>query len=148
MASEITEEQDENHFCIKDKEAEKLRIRQLIDYQKSLYLSSSASSSFSSAAASTSSFTSPRKSRSSSLLDLMKGGSTSLGRLFDMEHTSLGDYLKDYSVSPIIKPVFLWGSDTDNDLHDDPWSEIRQIKSAFDSISDFQGGVLSSQGKF
>ncbi|KAL0336774.1 UNVERIFIED_CONTAM: hypothetical protein Scaly_1952500 [Sesamum calycinum] len=63
----------------------------------------------------------------SSLLDLMKDGSTSLRRLFDMEHTSLGNYFKDYSVSPIVKPVLLWGSDSDNDAHDDPWAEIKQI---------------------
>ncbi|KAL0316387.1 UNVERIFIED_CONTAM: hypothetical protein Sradi_5516900 [Sesamum radiatum] len=126
MASEITEEDDEHPSRIQHREVDTKRIRRIIDFQKSLYLSSSSSSSsFSSAAASTSSFASPRNR--SSLLDLMKDGSTSLRRLFDMEHTSLGNYFKDYSVSPIVKPVLLWGSDSDNDAHDDPWAEIKQI---------------------
>ncbi|KAG8374401.1 hypothetical protein BUALT_Bualt11G0128000 [Buddleja alternifolia] len=146
MASEITEEE------VEDKEAEKIRIRQLIAYQKSLYFStssSSASSSFSSAAASTSAYSSASPRKSSRLLDLMKGGSTSLGRLFDMEHTSLGNYLKDYSVSPIIKPILLWGSD-DDDIHvDDPWAEIKLIGiSAFGSKVGDEERVLSSKGSF
>lgn len=145
MASKITEE-NENHSCVGAKEAEK--IRQIIDHQKSLYLSSLSSSSFSSAvaASSTSSFSSSRKI--SSLLGLMKEGSTSLRRLFDMEHTSLGNYLKDYSVSTIIRPSLLWGSDTHNDIHDDPWTELKQIEDAFDSEIEHQDGVLASQGSF
>ncbi|KAK3005395.1 hypothetical protein RJ639_016928 [Escallonia herrerae] len=122
MASEITEEEDEEALCIIDTEAKRDKIRRIIDYQKSMYLSSSSSSS---AAASCSSFSSSR--RSSSLLDLMKEGSTSLRRLFDMEHTSLGTYFKDYSGSPIIKPILLWGSDSDDGIHDDPWMDIKQI---------------------
>lgn len=138
MASEIREEEDQNLSCIQDKEAEKIRIRQIIDYQKSLYFSASCSS-FSSAAASTSS------SKSSSLLDLMKEGSTSLRRLFDMEHTSLGTYFTDYSVSPIIKPILLWGSETDNDeVHDDPWAEVKQIGGDFGSRIGDQDRVISS----
>ncbi|GFP94378.1 hypothetical protein PHJA_001582200 [Phtheirospermum japonicum] len=101
------------------KEAEK--IRQIINYQKTLYRLSSLSSS---------SFSSPRKS--SSLLNLMKEGSTSLRRLFDMERISLGNYLKDYSVSPIIRPIFLWGSESDEDIiHDDPWAEMKQNGGTF-----------------
>ncbi|KAL0375319.1 UNVERIFIED_CONTAM: hypothetical protein Sradi_3447600 [Sesamum radiatum] len=149
MASEITEEDEdiENHPCMEDKEAEKTRIRRIIAYQRSLYFSSSSSSSFSSAAAaSTSSFTSPR--RSSRLLDLMREGSTSLRRLFDMEHTSLGNYFKDYTVSPIIKPVLLWGGDTDSDVHDDPWAELKIIGGSFDSRNGHQNGILSSKGSF
>lgn len=133
MASEITEEDEEENPCrIEDRKLEKARIMQIIQYQKSLYFSSSSSSSFSSAAATnSSSFTSPRKS--STLLDLMKGGSTSLGRLFDMEHTSLGNYLKDYSASPVIKPILLWGSDSDVDIHDDPWAGMKRIGGEFGS---------------
>ncbi|KAL8036719.1 hypothetical protein ABFX02_12G176600 [Erythranthe guttata] len=119
MASEITPHEDQHK-----KEEERLRIMQIIHHQKSIYLSSSSSSSsFSSASSSKTS-----SSSSSSLLDLMKEGSTSLRRLFDMEHTSLATYFNDYSVSPIIKPILLWGSDTDSDrnIHDDPWSEFRQ----------------------
>ncbi|KAK4396135.1 Auxin transporter-like protein 2 [Sesamum angolense] len=95
---------------------------------------------------SSSSFTSPRKS--SRLLDLMREGSTSLRRLFDMEHTSLGNYFKDYTVSPIIKPVLLWGSDSDTGVHDDPWAELKIIRGSFDSRNGHQNGILSSQGSF
>ncbi|KAL0426259.1 UNVERIFIED_CONTAM: hypothetical protein Slati_2800700 [Sesamum latifolium] len=145
MASEITGEDDEHPFPIQRREVDETRIRQIIDYQKSLYLSSS-SSSFSSAAASTSSFSSPRSR--SSLLDLMKDGSTSLRRLFDMEHTSLGNYFKDYSVSPIVKPVLLWGSDSDNDAHDDPWADIKQIGGALRPRIGGLDRVLSAHGSF
>ncbi|KAL3654928.1 hypothetical protein CASFOL_000714 [Castilleja foliolosa] len=107
------------------KEAQK--IRQILNYQKTLHLSSLSSSS--------SLFSSPRKS--SSLLNLMKEGSTSLRRLFDMEHINLGNYLKDYSVSPIIRPIFLWGSESDEDItHDDPWAEMKQNGGVFDSRID------------
>lgn len=128
MASEITEEEDETPPCVIDTEAQQQNIRQIIKYQKSLYYSSSSSSSFSSTGASCSSFSSPRKS--SSLLDLMKKGSTSLRRLIDMEHTSLKTYLTDYSGSPIIKPILLWGSDTDDGSRDDPWMSIKEATSA------------------
>ncbi|KAL3536501.1 hypothetical protein ACH5RR_004962 [Cinchona calisaya] len=64
----------------------------------------------------------------------MKEGSTSLRRLFDMEHTSLNTYFKDYSGSPIIKPILLWGSDTDDNgsLRDDPWMSIKQARGLID----------------
>ncbi|EYU26652.1 hypothetical protein MIMGU_mgv1a019813mg, partial [Erythranthe guttata] len=119
MSSEITPDEHQHK-----KEEERLRIMQIIRHQKSIYLSSSSSSSFSSDASSSKT----SSSSSSSLLDLMKEGNTSLRRLFDMEHTSLATYFNDYSVSPIIKPILLWGSDTDSDrnIHDDPWSEFRQ----------------------
>lgn len=145
MASEITQEEDEeNPSYVVDKEAEKQKIRQIIDYQKSLYFSSSSSSSSSSFSASRSSFSSPQKNRN--LLGLMKEGSTSLRRLFDMEHTSLGNYFKDYSGSPIIKPILLWGSDSDDGIHDDPWMEIKQIKGSSESRIDDQNRVVSSKG--
>ncbi|KAL7133934.1 hypothetical protein ABFS83_12G172800 [Erythranthe nasuta] len=122
MSSEITPDEHQHK-----KEEERLRIMQIIRHQKSIYLSSSSSSSFSSDAASSKTSCS---SSSSSLLDLMKEGNTSLRRLFDMEHTSLATYFNDYSVSPIIKPILLWGSeddtDSDRNIHDDPWSEFRQ----------------------
>ncbi|KAK9289374.1 hypothetical protein L1049_007529 [Liquidambar formosana] len=147
MISEITEDEDEDAPCIINKEAQKERIRQIIQYQKSLYLSSSSSSSYSSSAASCSSFSSSRKS--SSLLELMKGGSTSLRRLFDMEHTSLATHFEEYSGSPIIKSIPLWGSDSD-DGNCDPWASIKQIgptnnpgsdgPSRFGSDSSFKGG--------
>ncbi|CAI9782398.1 unnamed protein product [Fraxinus pennsylvanica] len=143
MASEITQEEDEENPV--DKEAEKQKIRQIIDYQKSLYFSSSSSSSSSSSfSASRSSLSSPGKSRN--LLGLMKEGSTSLRRLFDMEHTSLGNYFKDYSGSPIIKPILLWGSESDDGIHDDPWMEIKQIKGSSESRIDDQIRVVSSKG--
>ncbi|KAA8545295.1 hypothetical protein F0562_020079 [Nyssa sinensis] len=141
MTSEITEEKDEDVPCIIDTEAQKKKIRQIIEYQKSLYLSTSSSSSFSSAAASCSSFYSSHKS--SSLLEMMKEGSTSLRRLIDMEHTSLGTHMKDYSGSPIIKPILLWGSDTD-EIHDDPWSSVKRIGQA--ALADSGTGRLTSEG--
>ncbi|KAL2250417.1 UNVERIFIED_CONTAM: hypothetical protein Sindi_2164000 [Sesamum indicum] len=144
MASEIAEEDEdfEKHACMEDKEAQKTRIRRIIAYQRSLYFSSSSSSSSSA----TSSFTSPRKS--SRLLELMREGSTSLRRLFDMEHTSLGNYFKDYTVSPIIKPLLLWGSDSDSAVHDDPWAELKIIGASFDSGNGHQNGILSSHASF
>nr|GMC95375.1 serine/threonine-protein phosphatase 4 regulatory subunit 3-like isoform X1 [Ipomoea batatas] len=59
-------------------------------------------------------------------MDLMKEGSTSLRRLFDMEHTSLAAYLRDYSGSPVFKAIPLWGSDSDDEIHGDPWSSMKQ----------------------
>ncbi|KAI5663563.1 hypothetical protein M9H77_22886 [Catharanthus roseus] len=140
MASEIIEEKEEESPYTIDAKAQELNIRRIIKYQKSLYYSCSSSSSFSSAAGSRSSFSSPRKSRS--LLDLMKEGSTSLRRLFEMEHTSLKNYLKDYSGSPMIKPIFLWGSDTD---HDDPWLSIKQaIAMASMTDHDYRSNLAQS----
>lgn len=127
MASEeIIEEEDEEGIFIINTEAQKDKIRQIIEYQKSLYFASSSSSSHSSTAASCSSFPSSRASNS--LLDLMKEGNTSLRRLFDMEHTSLATHMKEYSSSPVIKPILLWGSDTDDGAYDDPWMEIKRTE--------------------
>lgn len=128
MASEITEEQEEDGEeeapCTINTQAQRDKIRGIIEYQKSLYFSSSSSSS-SSLSASCSSFSSSRKS--ANLLELMKEGSTSLRRLFDMEHTSLATHWKNYSGSPIIKPILLWGSDEEGRVYDDPWIGIKNI---------------------
>ncbi|KAL8146542.1 hypothetical protein AgCh_004318 [Apium graveolens] len=125
MASEITEEEDEDDCFIIKTEAHRNKIRQIIEHQKSLYFSSSASSSCSSTATSSSSSSSRT---SSSLLKLMKGGNTSLRRLFEMEHTSLATHMKEYSGSPVIKPILLWGSDTDDGICDDPWMTFKKIE--------------------
>lgn len=133
MASEITEEEDEYGCFIIKTEAHRNKIRQIIEHQKSLYFSSSASSSCSSTAASCS--FSASSHTSSSLLKLMKGGNTSLRRLFEMEHTSLATHMKEYSGSPIIKPILLWGSDTDDGICDDPWMTFKKVETvnAFNS---------------
>ncbi|KAL7136269.1 hypothetical protein ABFS83_10G018400 [Erythranthe nasuta] len=110
MASQIA---NEENSCMGDKQGE--RIRQILNYQKTLHHSSSSFSS---------SLASPTKS-SSSLIELMKGGSTSLRRLFDMEHTSLANYFNNYSLSPLVKPILLWASDDDS-IHDDPWAEFKK----------------------
>ncbi|TXG58777.1 hypothetical protein EZV62_016606 [Acer yangbiense] len=83
----------------------------------------------------------------SSLLELMKGGSTSLRRLFDMEHTSLATYFDNYSGSPITKPVPLWGSDTEDDEHYDPWESIKQIGFSGNPHIDEQSN-FASDGSF
>ncbi|KAF8032006.1 hypothetical protein BT93_D1041 [Corymbia citriodora subsp. variegata] len=141
--SEITEEREDDDDGAEEQEQETpslpidaetqtRRIRQIIEYQKSLYWSSSSSLSTSSsaaaaAAASRSSLSSSR--RSSSLMELMKSGSTSLRRLFGMEHTSLADYLDEYSATPVVKTVPLWGSsDSDADRFPDPWDSFKSFK--------------------
>ncbi|AES79451.1 hypothetical protein MtrunA17_Chr7g0241901 [Medicago truncatula] len=122
MSHEIIEEkEEESHWFINTKE-QKEKIMKIIQYQKSLYLSTSSSSSSSSAASSSS------YSKSSSLLDLMKVGSTSMRRLFDMEHTSLSNHFDYYSGSPIIKPISLWDSDSEREFQD-PWDLIKKIGS-------------------
>lgn len=141
MASLITEVEDKEPPCVIDTEAQKQNIRQIIKYQKSLYYSSSSSSSFSSTGSSCSSFSTPRKSNS--LLDLMKEGSTSLRRLFDLQHTSLKTYLEDYSGSPIIKPILLWGSDTDDGSRDDPWMPIKHARAMVDCKSNGQSWLAT-----
>ncbi|GMI71410.1 hypothetical protein HRI_000810300 [Hibiscus trionum] len=132
---EITEEQDEENPYFINSAAEKRSIRRIIQHQKSLYRIPSSSSS-ASAAASTCSVSSSR--RSSSLLELMKSGSTSLKRLFETEHTSLLTHFQDYSGSPLLKSIPLWGSDTDGEV-EDPWADIKRIA----SINKFQTGSLS-----
>ncbi|KAK3226174.1 hypothetical protein Dsin_006036 [Dipteronia sinensis] len=150
MEPEITEENDDDEEASWITSFQKEKIRKIIEYQKSLYWSSSvsassSSSSFSSAAASCSS--SCRGSSRSSLLELMKVGSTSLRRLFDMEHTSLATYFDNYSGSPITKPVPLWGSDTEDDEHYDPWESIKQIGFSGNPQIDQQSN-FASDGSF
>lgn len=123
MPSEITEEIYEDTHWFINTEEQKEKIRKIIQYQKSLYRPSS---SLSSSAASSSSFSSSHKS--STLLELMKGGSTSMRRLFDMEHTSLATHFDSYSGSPIIKSISLWESDSEHEFQD-PWAMIKQIGS-------------------
>lgn len=140
MALEITEEEDEDGCFIIKTEAHRNKIRQIIQHQKSLYFSSSASSSYSSTAAS---FSSSRTN--SSLLELMKGGNTSLRRLFDMERTSLATHMKEYSGSPIIKPILLWGSDTDDGISDDPWMKFKKVE----TVNDFKSpNGSASEGSY
>ncbi|GMN59616.1 hypothetical protein TIFTF001_028709 [Ficus carica] len=127
--SEITEEKDEEGNSFIDTEAQKEKIRRIIEYQKSLY-SSSASSSSSLVASSTLSSSSAHKTNS--LINLMRSGRTSLRRLFDMEHTSLATYFEDYSGSPLIKPIPLWGSDSENEIYD-PWASINLSRPSNDS---------------
>ncbi|PON43537.1 hypothetical protein PanWU01x14_273100 [Parasponia andersonii] len=132
--SEISEEKDEDADFFVNTETQRERIRRIIEYQKSLYVASvsSSSSSLSSSAASSSSSSSSH--RTNSLINLMKTGSTSLRRLFDMEHTSLATYFENYSGSPMIKPI-LWGSDTENEDYD-PWGAIKQFRPTNGSESD------------
>lgn len=131
MLSEITEEneeeiaeENEEETCFIDTEAQKDRVRKIIEFQKSLYRSSSSVSS-----STASSFSASHKSSSSSLFNLMKRGSTSLRRLFDMEHTSLSTYFETYSGSPLIKSIPLWEDDDsdDQESHYDPWTSIKQL---------------------
>ncbi|KDP24473.1 hypothetical protein JCGZ_25037 [Jatropha curcas] len=153
MTPEIREvkddDDDDDRNCFINTEAEKKRIRQIIQYQKSLYRSSS-----SSPVASSSSFSS--SSRSGNLLHLMKTGNTSLRRLFDMEHTSLASHFQCYSGSPVIQTIPLWGSETDDEI-DDPWADIKQIgtskvagndrPSNFASDGSFVGGEFGFKDK-
>ncbi|KAL9315356.1 hypothetical protein ACSQ67_016357 [Phaseolus vulgaris] len=125
MLSEITEEKDEDTHWFINTEKQKEKIRNIIQYQKSVY-GSSTSSSLSPSAESSSSFTSPHKSRS--LLGLMKGGSTSMRRLFDMEHTSLATHFDFYSGSPITKTISLWDTDSERDFQDH-WALIKEVGS-------------------
>lgn len=140
MISEIIEEKNDEDGCYVDPEAQKERIRRIIEHQKALWQSSSSS------AASCSSFSSSR--RSGSLLSLMKEGNTSLKRLFEMEHTSLANHFDDLSGSPVIKPILLWGSDTDNEneFHD-PWPSITQLEPRNDYRIDRQSR-FASDGSF
>ncbi|OWM67125.1 hypothetical protein CDL15_Pgr000577 [Punica granatum] len=131
IIEEISEEElnddyqdDHGYDCMINPEAQKKRIRRILEHQKSLYRSS-CSSSCSSSASCSSSFSPSRRSKAT-LLELMRGGSTSLRRLFDMEHTSLADYFEEYSGSPVIKSIPLWGSDSDGEAHQDPWAFIRE----------------------
>lgn len=144
MTSEITEEkydddEEEEPTCFIDTEAQKQRVRRIIEYQKELYRSSSSSS------ASCSTFSA---SHSSSLFNLMKRGSTSLRRLFAMEHTSLATHFDHYSGSPLIKPIPLWGGDSDQENHIDPWSSIKQYRPTNDTEIDDGRNKSASDGNF
>ncbi|KAK4253231.1 hypothetical protein QN277_010561 [Acacia crassicarpa] len=121
MLSEITEEIDEDQINI---QVQKDKIRKIIQHQKSLHYSSSISSSSSSSLAA--SCSSPSSSSRRNLLELMKGGSTSLRRLFEMEHTSLATHFEYYSGSPLIKPIPLWGSESEGE-YEDPWAMIKTM---------------------
>ncbi|XXG60111.1 hypothetical protein AAC387_Pa04g2088 [Persea americana] len=112
---------DEGTFCGINQEIQNDRIRRIIQYQKSLYYSSSSSCAASCSSSST-------YSKSSSLLDLMKGGNASLRRLFDMEHTCLSTHFNDYSGSPVIKPIYLWGSDEDEGALSTWSTTIKRLK--------------------
>ncbi|OVA06496.1 hypothetical protein BVC80_479g85 [Macleaya cordata] len=133
---EITQEEDDaNTLYTINSETQQQRIKQIIEYQKSLLSSSSLSSS--NPASTSSSCSSSSKSRS--LLELMKGGNTSLRRLFDMEHISLSNHFNDYSGSPLIKPILLWGiSDTHEDgfYTSQSWRSINPLKLTSDCGSD------------
>ncbi|KAF5737227.1 hypothetical protein HS088_TW13G00106 [Tripterygium wilfordii] len=147
MESEIQEENGEDTVSIINKEAQKEMIRRIIEHQKSLYWSSSHLSSLSSSASSACSFSASSSCRNDSLLNLMKNGSTSLRRLFDMEHTSLETHFEHYSGPPMVKSIPLWGSDTDDEQMHDPWASIEQ----FGTYSDFPVDGLSkfaSEGSF
>jgi len=134
MSHEIIEEtEEESHWFINTRD-QKEKIMKIIQYQKSLYLSSS---SLSSSAASSSSY-----SKSSSLLDLMKGGSTSMRRLFDMEHTSLSNHFNYYSGSPIIKSITLWDSDSEREFQD-PWALIKKFGSKKFHVIDRESELAS-----
>ncbi|PWA34903.1 hypothetical protein CTI12_AA614730 [Artemisia annua] len=147
MSSEIIEEDDhEDTFFMFNKEAQKQKIRQLLKHQKNQYNSSCSSSSSCSSyslcskgVALSSSFSSLDKNRSRKLLNLMKKGSTSLRRLFDMEHTSLANHFECYSGSYETKTIPLWGSDSDDGVHDDPWFGITKFDRGFVQLqSNFQ----------
>lgn len=153
--SEITEEKDEDEegsFFV-DQESQKERIRRIIEYQKSLYRASASSSSSSLSSSAASSSLSSSSHRTNSLIDLMKSGNTSLRRLFDMEHTSLATYFENYSGSPTIKPILLWGSDTENENYD-PWQSIKQFKptngngSGIDGEDGFNSKLSSENGEY
>ncbi|KAL4557884.1 hypothetical protein LXL04_036078 [Taraxacum kok-saghyz] len=135
MASEITEEDDdEDSYFLHNRECQKEKIRKLIKHQKHQYQSTSSSSSSSSSstdATSRSSCSSFDQNQNRKLLNLMKKGSTSLRRLFDMEHTSLANHFDFYCCSPEIKTIPLWGSDSDDTIHEDPWMGITKFRSRF-----------------
>lgn len=137
--TEIAEEKDEESPLFVGKE----RLRRILEYQKSLYLSSSSPSLYISAP-SGSSFSSSQKRNS--LLELMQGGSTSLRRLFDMEHTSLSNFFENYSGSPIVRAIPLWGSDADDEIHD-PCASIKKVGRTNDSGTDGQNKA-ATEGSF
>ncbi|KAL1359829.1 hypothetical protein HN51_005183 [Arachis hypogaea] len=127
MSYEITEEKDdeeEPHWFI-NTEQQKAKIRKIIDHQKSLYPCSSVSLLSRSSSSSSASCSSCH----SSLLGLMKSGSTCLRRLFEMEHTSLGTHFDCYSGSPIFRPISLWDSESERQ-YQDPWAFFKKIGSS------------------
>ncbi|KAK4359325.1 hypothetical protein RND71_021554 [Anisodus tanguticus] len=149
--TEIIEEEDVDSFWKMEKEAQRYNIRKIIKYQKSLFSSStttttslsSSSTSLSSYSSTPASSSSSSSSKKSNLLNLMKEGSTSLRKLFDMEHISLSSHFQDYSGSSIIKPHLLWSSDSDHyEINDDSWNFIQNHHQQKDeSTSDDKKGV-------
>jgi len=145
---EITqeEEDDESHVRV-DPQVQKERIRKIISHQKSLYLSNSSPLISDSNSSASSRRSSSSSSNRSSLLELMKVGGMSLGRLFDMEHTSLAAHLKDYSASPITRPIFLWGTDSCEDDHlayayAYAWSPLKLLRRSSSSSSCCNSGLI------
>uniref|UniRef100_A0A7N1A9Y5 Uncharacterized protein n=1 Tax=Kalanchoe fedtschenkoi TaxID=63787 RepID=A0A7N1A9Y5_KALFE len=122
MSSQITEEEDDAEApCVGiNTEAQKERIRKIIQRQRCQYM---CSASFHTPPIKCTALSFCR--RNGSLLELMKLGSASLRRLFDMEHTSLATHFSQYSGSPLTKPILLWGSDSD-DGASDPWEWIKR----------------------
>lgn len=113
MSLEITEDDDEENPSTN--ELKKERIKRIIEYQKSIYYSSSLSGNTSAESSSA--------HQSNRLMELMESGNTSLRRLFDMEDTRLANHLKDYYGYP---PVTEWESNRENE-DDDPWLTINEL---------------------
>lgn len=61
-----------------------------------------------------------------------------------MEHTSLATHFEDYSASPIIKPIPLWGSDSDHD----PWEPVKQFGSNGQNKSASEGDLMDGELDF
>jgi hypothetical protein len=78
----------------------------------------------------------------------MKGGSTFLRRLFEMEHTSLATHFEDYSASPMIKPIPLWGSDSDHEYDHNPWEPVKQFGSNGQNKSASEGDFVDGELDF
>lgn len=99
MILDITEEDEEETPEIIDPEVQKQRIRQIIEYQKSICMAYSLSSSVASCSLL------PSSQKGKGLLELIEGRRFSLGRLFEMD---------------------LWDNDSEDKFHD-PWMFITQI---------------------
>lgn len=99
MILDVTEEDEDETPEIIDPEVQKQRIRQIIEYQKSICMAYSLSSSVATCSLL------PSSQKGKSLLELIEGRRFSLGRLFEMD---------------------LWDNDSEDKFHD-PWMFIRQI---------------------
>ena len=121
MISEISEEDQEEAPEIIDPEVQKQRIRQIIEYQKSIFMAYT----FSSSVASCSLL--PSSQKGNSLLELIERRRFSLGKLFEMEeNTSLATHFQDFRGWPMIKPIALWDNNREDKFHD-PWMFVKQI---------------------